>query len=311
MGVQLATAGISHELEIKISLACNLLHACDLSIDLRPWIDGSCDAVVVDLNDRFGRLVYDMAVRRQLRILAFTTEHNLVDPGTKTLERDISVVAIAMTLREILGGKIRLNSRGNLPGLLGITQRVHGFDEPTVARCGSLEVMLRPSAGRIHFTSRSDIDAAKNRLVDKSWAVSRVKKISIDKQAWANSFSLDGFLIGSCRRHEEFLPVFGEQEYRLTVWPDLGGLIEDVDVLRMTVALHALSWSVTGLANHLGISATRSNSFFSATLASGTLERVPKSIHAELGSHFPITSPIQNRVPALLKKVACHFKVRI
>lgn len=113
MNIQIGTAGLADELELRLSLACGLLVTSQLKIDIHAWKGRPCDMLVVDLESGYGRLAYEVATRRKLRILAFgygdpvTGDTN----GIHRLDRHVPAAALAKVLEYLL---LPMRSAGTL-----------------------------------------------------------------------------------------------------------------------------------------------------------------------------------------------------
>lgn len=104
MNIQIGTAGLADELELRLSLACGLLVTSQLKIDIHAWKGRPCNMLIVDLESGYGRLAYEVAIRRGLRILAF----GYGDPvpgytkGIHRLDRHVPAAALAKVLEYLL-----------------------------------------------------------------------------------------------------------------------------------------------------------------------------------------------------------------
>lgn len=103
MNIQIGTAGLAEELEVRLSLACELLAAPRLRIDIHAWKGGPCDMLIVDLECGYGRLAYEVATRRKLRVLAFGRgDAAEADGAVYRIDRDTPSYEVSKILAELL-----------------------------------------------------------------------------------------------------------------------------------------------------------------------------------------------------------------
>ncbi|GGA03284.1 hypothetical protein [Dyella caseinilytica] len=305
MNILIGVASVPEDIELRLSLACGLLAASQLHVQVSPWKGQPCDVLVVDMESGYGRLAREVGKRRNLTMLGFGRSGSTEDiPGLRRLDRQAPAAAIAKTLQEILVPSKGFVA-GDIQGLLGICLHENGSDEAILARHGSTSVVLRPDAGRIHARSMSDLLAAEARLLDLSWLSSTRTQKDAHESEWLVSRSIESFLVVACRRHQAYLPMLGEAPYRLNHWPDLGGISDDLHSLRLAALLYLTPWSVGALAKHLGLHETQVNAFFWATLASGALLCTDETA---TGTAIP-SAPTS--ASSILQRVARHFGLKI
>lgn len=306
MNIQIGIAGLPDELELRLSLACGLLAASQLEVEIQPWKGRPCDVLVIDLDNGYGRLAQEIAARRKVPVLAFG-QH---DPAAaisnlRLLDRQAPAAVIAKALQEILQPSSAL-STDNLEGLLGICLREIGCDDELLARHGGISVVVRHTAGRILARSMSDLHAAEARLLDSSWLSGLKPTLDPHESEWLVSRSLESFLVTACRRHQASLPLLGEASYRLSRWPDLGAASDDAAALNIAALLYRSPWSIQALAEHIQLDARQVNAFCWATLASGVLSNVDSRIRPAA-----VPALAHATLPSMLQRVARHFGLKI
>jgi hypothetical protein len=304
--IQIGTAGLPEELELRLSLACGLLAASQLRAEIQDWKGRAGDILVTDLDSGYGRLAYEVATRRNMPVLAFSS----TDPETpaanmRRLDRQAPAAAIARTLQDMLLPSSTVTA-DNMEGLLGICLQETGSDDEVLARNGHIGVIVRHTAGRIHARSMSELLAASARLLDASWLSSLYAVPKEREYEWLISRSLESFLVTACRQHQASLPLLGQANYRLSRWPDLGGVTDDMIPLRLAALLYRAPWSISALAQHLDADIAQVNAFCWATLASGALTGAEERISiASAHAHAHAAAP------SMLQRVARHFGLKI
>jgi hypothetical protein len=297
-------AGVPDELRTRLLLACGLLAADQLQVDMRTWQGRHCDVLVVDMQSGYGRLAYEVARRRGLLILGFGFEgHEAGSPGLCRLERQAPVTAIARALKGMLLPFTAVG-KSAVTGLLDICVRETGCSTDLLARQGNVAVILRPAAGRIHARSVSDLLAAEARLLNIGWLWSLTSDTSRNESGWHITRSLDSFLVIACRRYHARLPLLADQTFRLNRWPDIVGLADDVDSLRLSALFHQSSWTVRELAQYAGMDITLVNAFCWAALAGGSMTSSESQI-VDLS-----TRRMSHPAPSILQRVARHFGLK-
>jgi hypothetical protein len=303
MNIQIGIADLPDELELRLSLACGLLAACQLHAEISPWKGQPCDLLVVDMESGYGRLAREVGKRRNLTTLGFGTTNQAESvPRLRHLDRQAPAAVIAKTLQEMLIPTIAPMT-GGAQGLLGICLHAIGNDQEILARHGSISIVLRPGASRIHARSMSDLLAAEARLLDLSW-LSSLRRDEHEHE-WLVSRSLESFLVMACLRHQAYLPILEEAPYRLSHWPDLGGISDDPQSLHLAALLYRSSWSVAALAKYLELGDAQVNAFFWATLASGALLSTNRTAKRAAEETAPAASL------SILQRVARHFGLKI
>jgi hypothetical protein len=306
MNIQIAMAGLSEELELRLSLACGLLAASQLQVEVQAWNGKPCHLLIIDLESGYGRLAHEIALRRNVQTLAFSQGDTLVPVASlRRLDRHAPAAAIAKTLQDILLPS-SLQPANHIEGLLAICLQATQHRGDVLATHGNINVLLRHRAGRIHAPSMSDLLAAQSRLLDTAWQSDPPSVAQEHEYEWLVSRSLESFLVAACRRHQHLLPMLGNTAYRLSRWPDLGGVPDDVASLSLAALLYRSSWSVPALTKHTGLDARQVNAFCWATLASGTLSNADAS--AEVMDEDIATHPA---TPSILQRVARHFGLKL
>ena len=268
--IRLGVAGLSEELELRLALACGLLAAAQIHVQIQDWRGGDSDVLIADIDSGHGRLAYEVATRRNLPVLVFPRSGDNATPYSAKLDRDAPAAALARALQDKLQPSPETAS-DNLQGLLGICIREAGCGQDLLLKRGHVALILRHAAGRILSRSVSDLPAAEARLLDNAWLC--VARPANDPYAgeWLVSRSLECFLVNACMKHCANLPALGGKLYRLTRWPDLGGVTDHEEALRLAALMQRSAWSAAALAEHSGIAQPEINAFLWATLASGTL----------------------------------------
>ena len=302
--IKMGVAGLSEEIELRLSLACGLLAASQIDIELQDWQGNESNILVVDIDSGHGRLAYEMATRRNLPVLVFPRSGDSETQYASKLDRDAPAAVLARALQEKLQSPSEASS-DDVQGLLGICIREAGCNQDLLVKRGGISMILRHAAGRILTRSVSDLSAAETRLLDGTWlCMTRPAKDPYEHE-WLVSRSLDGFLIKACLKYQDSLPSLGGKLYRLTRWPDLGSVTDDQEVLRLSALLQRSAWSADALAKHTGMSTESIHAFLWATLASGALARADGNMVKPDAPTTPATAS------SLIQRVARHFGLKL
>jgi len=310
MNIQIGVAGLPEELELRLSLACGLLAASQIHVDIQEWKGRESDILIVDLDNGYGRLAYEVAIRSKLPVLVFAHNDGAEYASESRLDRQAPAAVLARMLQERLLPATK-SSLDSFQGLLGICLREAECGQDLLVKCllvkcSSITLVLRHAASRIHACSTSDLHAAEARLLDNTWLCSTKPAVGAHEHEWMVSRSLDSFLVNACLRHEASLPTLAGNLYRLTRWPDLGSVKDDLDSLRLSSLLYRSGRPVEALKQHTNVSAKRINAFLWAMLASGALVCDDGNIATTLTQ--PTSSPANASV---IQRVARHFGLKL
>jgi hypothetical protein len=307
LNIQIDVAGVAGDLEMKISLACGLLAADQLQVDMQPWKGRNCDVLIVDMQSGYGRLAYEVARRRALPVIGFGVDAEGLAaraPGLCRLDRQATVAAIVKALRRLLLPSAAAEEK-TVTGLLDLCLRETGCAADLQASHGQITVVLRPAGGRIHARSVSDLLAAEARLLHLGWFSALASEPNWAAAGWHVTRSLDAFLVVACRRFQSRLPLLEHRAMRLNRWPDLGSIPDDMDSLRLAALLHRSAWSVRDLARHAELDLAFVNAFLWAALAGGSLASDELQVVTSTPHHM------HHPAPSLLQRVARHFGMRL
>lgn len=301
--IKIGMAGLSEEVELRLSLACGLLAASQIDIEIQDWQGNESDILIVDIDSGHGRLAYEMAQRRNLPVLVFPRSGDNETQYASKLDRDAPAAALARALQEKLQPSSEVSS-DDVQGLLGICIREAGCSQDLLVKRGGIAMILRHAAGRILTRSVSDLTIAETRLLEGTWLCMTRPAKDPYQHEWLVSRSLDGFLIKACMKYRDSLPVLGGKLFRLTRWPDLGSVTDDLDALRLSALLHRSAWSADALAQHTQLPPRAINAFLWATLASGALARADGNMVKADAAEMPAAS-------SLIQRVARHFGLKL
>jgi hypothetical protein len=301
--IKMGMAGLSGEIELRLSLACGLLAASQIDIEIQDWQGNESDILIVDIDSGHGRLAYEMAQRRNLPVLVFPRSGDNETPYASKLDRDAPAAALARALHEKLQPSSAVSS-DDVQGLLGICIREAGCNQDLLVKRGGIAMILRHAAGRIVARSVSDLTIAEGRALEGTWLCMARPAKDPYQHEWLVSRSLDGFLIKACMKYRNSLPVLGGKLFRLTRWPDLGSVTDDLDALRLSALLQRSAWSAEALAQHTRLGADVVNAFLWATLASGALARADGTMVKPDAAETLTAS-------SLVQRVARHFGLKL
>lgn len=302
--IKMGVAGLSEELELRLSLACGLLAASQIHVEIQNWKGSESDILVADIDSGHGRLAYEVAMRRKLPVIVFPRSGDTGTTYPAKLDRDAPAAALARALHEKLQPSPEASS-DDVQGFLGICIREAGCNQDLLVKRGGIAMILRHAAGRILTRSVSDLSAAETRLMDNAWLCVTRPANDPHQHEWLVSRSLDGFLIKACLKHQAALPPLGGKLYRLARWPDLGSVTDDQDTLRLSALLQRSAWSAGALTKHTELAAEHVNAFLWATLASGALAC------ADGNMVKPTEPPAPSSASSLIQRVARHFGLKL
>ena len=304
--VTLSMAGIDESLELRVTMAAQLLGASRITAQIAPWDGMRRDILVADVSDAYGRAAYGVARRRGDAVLALSRSGSPLEDGTPTLATSAQVVELQQRLRELAllvrpGAAAAAPPEATVDGLLGLCVGTGANGTDFVARSGSHSVVVRRAASRIVARSHSDLAAAKATFLGFPWTARAVIREDLAPVDDLVSHSLDAFLIGACEAHERKLPSLGPSRHRLAHWPDLGTLADNTDAMRLSGYLMRNAASVDELVARCQVDRIRANAFCWAMRAGGLLtsegspliparqetsDDAPRSIIARLARRF-------------------------
>lgn len=299
MRIDLRIAGLDETTAQRVRLACGLIAAHDYEVNPSTWDGTRCDVVVVDDGDAEGRRVAEIAARRGTPAL-YIGSGAPGEPAECMNRTGCTAAAIAARLHAIVVGLERLRtgarqrpttltasekpSRAELSSPLNSLKNAHlgaalvqlasaphlqGVDVD--ARVRGRTIRLRPSVGRVHSHTLSDLLAARNLLAEDGW---QLDPISISRSCidcGEVSASLDAFYVSGALHSMLILPPFPAGSYSLRDWPDLGSAPEAITALRVAQLLRKASAPSQALASISGLPAVEVNAYFWAFGASNLL----------------------------------------
>lgn len=268
----ISTAGLPDDMQRRVAMAATLLASSGIRARIQPWVDARGGMLIADTDDIAGRSAVSRARRQGLPTIIVTASGQSAWKDVPTFAAATQVADLVRHIKEVaFPGQDDAAADAEISGLLRIcTAADADAHAPLYVACGTLMVQLRKHASRIHAARHGDLLAAQTRLLDDSWKLERIA--ALPPEPMEAAASLDVFLTQACQQHEARLPPLAGSAYSLATWPDLGGLPNDLDALRMSAALVRDAWSVDGLARHCDVSTQRANGFCTAMLASGLLE---------------------------------------
>ncbi|HUY04452.1 MAG TPA: hypothetical protein VMV33_14315 [Rhodocyclaceae bacterium] len=300
--IQIRLAGLSRDAELRIALACDLLVTSNIQVGLRRWSGAPRDLLIVDLSDPRGRYAHEMTLHKPRRVLIYGEASGIIG----TLAPHMPVAAIERAMRGALLANALSKPVIADSSLLSICLRTTAAN--LRIRRGPFSVVLCRGAGRIMARMHSDLQAAQVHVTHGGWQPGTVSDDELMDGTWSISKSLDGFLIAACRDQEVCLPGLADT-YQLQGWPDLGALKSHRETLRFSLLLRSASWSVDTLAARCHATRERTNAFFWAMLASGTLVRVRSTQFPE-ASLSEASEPLPgSATPSMFRRLARRFRL--
>jgi len=139
--IKIGMAGLSEEIELRLSLACGLLAASQIDIEIQDWQGNESDILIVDIDSGHGRLAYEMAQRRNLPVLVFPRSGDNETQYASKLDRDAPAAALARALQEKLQSSSDVSS-DDVQGLLGICIREAGCNQDLLVKRGGIAMIL-------------------------------------------------------------------------------------------------------------------------------------------------------------------------
>ena len=294
MKVHIGLAGLPYEVELRFWLACKLLMSSSTPVQLHKWDGKPCDMLVADLDSEQGQVAYELAMHNDTRVLFLSkdqhTEHLI---GTR-IDKHATASAIAKMLENMLATSSERDA--TLQGLLGICLVQGDNGHEVLASTGSISVILRHNVRRIYASSREELEAAKQQLLDGAWSCVSITAPCEHQYEGLVSESLDNFLVSACRQHRSKLAPISEAVYRLKVWPDLIAFPDNKEALRLSSALYRKGWRVEALAEHCAVSGETAHAFCWAMQASGVLKLDDGDEEAAANEAMPQPVPLVQRV---------------
>jgi hypothetical protein len=301
MKLSISMAGLSDELKLRLELASKLLAAHRIRAHLQDWDGTKCGLVVVDLADAYGLRVMDLALRREVPVLAFAAVNVIADERVRLMRPDLSVKLMAQRLQELMLTAASVPSETSDPLLVTLARNPAWSSGEVAVTHGKRRILLCRSSSRVWAKTLSDLLYCKDRFGLHDWQLQPISDphtIHSDEQF---SSSLDSFLTEAALAAS--LPTFMRGRWRLTEWPDLGAAPEMVVSLRAASLLLRQPMSAIELGGRLGIDDATASACMWALLAAGLLR-------SEEGAVDPSPTPVVTSPVAaggLLARLARRF----
>lgn len=300
MKVHIGLAGLPYEVELRFWLACKLLMSSSAPVHLHKWDGKPCDILVANLDSEQGQIACELAMHGDGRVL-FLSKDEHIEPSIGTrIDKHATASAIAKTLEHMLATPS--DKCCATQGLLGICLLQGGNGHEIMANIGTVTVILRHGVRRIYASSRDELEAAKQQLLDASWASVSITAACEHQYEGLVSESLDNFLVSACHHHRSKLDLISDANYRLKTWPDLFAFPGSREALRLASALYRKAWCVEKLAVHCGVSSETAHAFCWAMQASGALK-------LDDGAQEVAMEPADDVLP-LVQRVVRHFGLK-
>ena len=301
MKVHIGLAGLPYEVELRFWLACKLLMSSSTPVQLHKWEGKPCDILVIDLDSEQGQIAYEMAIHGDARMIFIGNDANSEQLTGTRVDKHATASAIAKLLENLVSAT-SLRTQAAVGGLLRICLLQAGNGHEVLAQNAAISVILRDHARRGYGSSRTELESARQHLLDDAWTCVPITAPCEHQYEGLVCESLDNFLVAACLRHRDKLAMISDASYRLGVWPDLITFPDNREALRLSSALYRKSWRVAELAEHCAVDVATANAFCWAMQASGALQ-------LDDGAEPTHTAPANEPLP-LVQRVARHFGLK-
>lgn len=271
-------AGLDEAFARRLSIACRVGHASQQSIQCAPWDGTRCDLVVASAHDAYGRKVMDIARRRGTPILRIHTDgasaaSRELEDLAPTLALDAGTSVIAEALLALLDTRAPRSAEERRPShrampidealvsthleassLLGrLCQGEQSQAGPLKAENSGIAIAIDRDGGRVCAESTQMRMLAASRASRPGWQLLDMGAHERSALATAGCSSLDCFLVTATLAARADLPDLPAGRYRLLQWPDLGGLPDAVDILKVVRLIQSRPLSPAQVAEAAGV----------------------------------------------------------
>jgi hypothetical protein len=282
-------AGLSDAFLRRLILACRVASARQLVLRCEPWDGTRCDVAVVAAADAYGQRAADLARRRGTPILGVHPPGMSTNPGAFPLRvsEDAATGDILDALLECLG----VAARGPSTGSLQTTAASAGASTPSEsaqvsllsamvasegsgtswlhAQCNGIEVFVDREGGRVCAESLEMLGIAASRAGREGWTARPHPGLQIGTPRLLASGSLDTFLLTAALSARSTLPRLPPMRFQLRQWPDLGGMPEAVDALRVVRSIQSRRLTEAEIRESAGVDETTVRACLHAFRAAG------------------------------------------
>ncbi len=267
-------AGLSDDFVRRLTIASRVASVKQVILRCEPWDGTRCDLAVVAAEDGYGQHVAEIARRRGTPVVSV-----LLGGIGKVVEGNVAWLSPQAGPREILDALLRALSQPTRDGpalapgtakaepigatlALDRTSLLALLSQPGAvcnewmrADCSGIGVVLDRGSGRVCAESQEMLRLAASRAGRSGWSVETSSKTGTEVIFWTSCCSLDGFLLSAALSVRDSLPDSHRESYRLTQWPDLGGMPEAVDALRVVHQIQSRALTVDQITAASGVDA--------------------------------------------------------
>ncbi len=306
--ITIATAGLGVLPETRLKVACTLLMADRMQVDVVAWGASEANILVADNASLEGSLAIDSA--RQLKLPTLTlgrTPSSLLP----TLSPTATVKDIAAELKSLIRSLV--GESGHAPRLSPLLEQLR-LDHPAgglqLMELGLVRLLVNRDSGVVHMLRRVPLEDLLHEAGNPYWHSTAVTP------EWAEQHRSDVHASHSIEsiwwRLLELSQIdlaqtsAREAPVRLAAWPELDAQVIDPQWLTALAYLMHESWHADALAELSGIDAGMIRRLLHVVVASGLASQAPQVAQAK-----PATSNAAAALTGSILKVAKRFGLKL
>lgn len=252
-------AGLPEAFLRRLVLACRVASAQQLILRCEPWDGTRCDLAVVAVTDAYGQRAADLARRRGTPLLGVHAPGQTADTEAFPLQLSADAITgdVLNALLQCLAWGARADGTGSVKAtpaaaeasapnhpvhdsLMGALAALEGSGAGWLhAQCSGIEVFIDREGGRVCAESVDMLKIAAPRAGREGWTARPHSGLQTGAPRRLASSSLDTFLLTAAMAARSTLPALPALRFQLRQWPDLGGMPEAVDALRVVRAIQS------------------------------------------------------------------------
>lgn len=281
--VTVATAGLDLLHGTRIKLACSLLMADRIEVQLVPWQEQPVDLLVCGVDDAEGSRAHHVAHTRQFNVLAISRQ--MASSTVDGLAHGVTVRDLNAILRQRLSAAHVVAAAPPTPvqPLPRLLQLLRDAREEQVLTCGGLLLRHQPFRSSLLLPSTTTLQQVLAMADNPGWQIQATapatlplspRRVSVESLLFAAAAT--GVLPGA--------QVDPHQRVQLRAWPELEAELVPVPLLMAIACLHAHAWSAAALALRCDLPLGTLQALFAAADATGLARH--EHIHAPVA---PVT----------------------
>ena len=275
--LDVASFGLDLLHQTRLKLACSLLLAQRLDVNLQPWKDGRADLLVIGIDQPEAAAV--LARARAMGVPCLTISRHVDPDAADQLAHGATVASLNQKLSTLLASRPSDSPARARPLLLELAQMQTAAGTLHLLQRGAAQVVIDPATLSLALPANLGLLELVQLLDDSHWSSERIGRAAFDHQyrhRLPQRQSLEALFFCLARHRPQWL-TGGDAGTLLQLehWPDLGSADLPASWLLAIACLHARPWQANALAAHCQIPVSSVETLFAAAAASGLAQTAP------------------------------------